>query len=87
MDKVNCWDFLECGRETEGSCPVLVESKLDGVNGGKSAGRVCWIIDGTFCRNEIQGTFMQKYRTCKECDFFKLVGSEEEEKLVFNIDI
>ena len=87
MDKVNCWDFLKCGRKADGSCPVPVENKLDGVNGGKNAGRVCWIIEGTFCRDKVQGTFMQKYETCKECDFFKLVSSEEGHKLVFDMNI
>ncbi len=87
MEKVKCWDFLKCGREVDGGCPVPVESRLDGVNGGKNAGRVCWIIEGTFCRDEVQGTFIQKFSTCKECDFFKLVGSEEGHELVFDMNI
>lgn len=82
--KVNCWEFMGCGREPGGQrvaemgvCPAAIESRLDGVLGGSNGGRCCWIVAGTFCRGEIQGTFARRYATCKECEFFRLVQTEE----------
>ena len=47
----NCWEHKKCGREPGGSeteslgvCPAAVESRLDGVHGGRNAGRACWIV-------------------------------------------
>ena len=41
--------------------------------GGISAGRTCWVVAGTFCDGEVQGTFGQKLKDCTLCDFFRLV--------------
>lgn len=84
MDKTNCWEFYDCGREPGGSnvrelgpCPVATEKKLDGVHGGTNAGRACWVVGGTLCNGKIQQTFLQKYDGCMECDFYKKVKEEE----------
>jgi chemotaxis signal transduction protein len=34
----------------------------------------CWIISGTFCRDEIQGSFHEKIDACRQCDFFRLAN-------------
>jgi len=54
---------MKCGREPggervaeEGVCPAVVDSEVDGVNGGKNGGRCCWAIVGTFCFGEAHGT-------------------------------
>jgi hypothetical protein len=80
MTKQNCWEFKNCGREPNGSkinelgiCPSATETRLDGVHGGKNAGRACWIVAGTLCSGKLQGTFAQKYHNCMECDFCKTV--------------
>jgi rubrerythrin len=82
--KLNCWEFKKCGREGEGFhaddlgiCPASKEERLDGVHGGISAGRACWVVAGTLCGGEIQGTFAQKIRNCKECTFYRKVCEEE----------
>ena len=48
--KTNCWEFKNCGRDLNGTradeldiCPVSAEIRLDGVHGGKNAGRACWV--------------------------------------------
>ena len=84
--KKNCWEHKECGREIGGInaaelgvCPAYEETRLNGVHGGRNAGRSCWAIAGTFCGNKVQGTFAEKEKTCLVCDFYKVVRSEEKE--------
>lgn len=88
MIKSNCWEVKNCGREQGGAkvdelgiCPASTEIRLDGVHGGKNAGRACWIIAGSMCGDKIQGTYAEKYANCTKCDFFMKVKSEENNKL------
>ncbi len=80
----NCWEYLKCGRQPQGhnveefgECPAALEERLDGEHGGVNAGRACWVVAGTLCGGEVQGTFAEKYKNCKECDFYKKVDKEE----------
>jgi len=82
--KLNCWEVMVCGRQPQGSrvrelgvCPAATESRVAGVNGGSMGGRCCWAIAGTLCNGEIQGTFVYKSRTCKQCRFYLSVREEE----------
>jgi len=84
MKKKNCWQFKSCGREPGGNkvkefgiCPASNEQKLHGTHEGNCAGRACWIIAGTFCGGEEQGTFASKYHNCEQCDFYLMVRQEE----------
>ena len=84
MLKKNCWEVNNCGREQGGTkvkelgvCPASVETKLDGVHHGKNAGRTCWVVAGTLCHSEPQGTFAQKNLKCEECAFYHQVRKEE----------
>lgn len=88
--KKNCWEFMKCGRqeggddvEKHGVCPAYEETRLDGIHDGKNAGRTCWLVSGTLCKDKVQGTFAQKQETCTKCKFYKYV--EEEEKRGFHI--
>ena len=85
-NKLNCWEFKKCGREpgginsnSLGVCPASNETYLDGIHGGKNSGRVCWIVAGTFCKGEIQGSFANKYHNCEKCDFYHTVKNDEKE--------
>jgi len=91
--KKNCWEVMECGREPGGKnvkrrgvCPAATDERLNGLHGGKNAGRACWVIAGTFCEGKVQGTFAQKYQDCTQCDFFRQVkmaeGSDYQTSLV-----
>lgn len=82
--KVNCWEFKQCGRQPQGPkvaemglCPASLEEALDDVHGGVNGGRSCWVVGGTYCKGEVQGTFAQKFKNCESCDFYQLVRKEE----------
>jgi hypothetical protein len=84
MSKTNCWEFKKCGRQPGGSkandlgvCPAAVETRVDGVNDGKNAGRSCWVLAGTMCGGAVQGSFASKLANCMSCDFYKAVLAEE----------
>lgn len=64
---MNCWEFMECGREAGGAhaeelgiCPVY-----------PFHGTHCARIAGTLCGGEVKGTCAQKIITCCDCDFYK----------------
>lgn len=82
--KLNCWEYMQCGREpggsnalTKGVCPASTSENLDGVNFGKKGGRICWLVAGTFCDGKIQGTFAEKKESCRECSFYKEIQAAE----------
>jgi len=84
MRRLNCWEFMKCGREPGGEkadelgvCPAATEERYDGIQGGKNAGRVCWLIAGTMCNGKVTGTFALKYSDCKKCPFYNKVKKEE----------
>lgn len=82
--RLNCWDFMRCGRQLGGHhvsdlgiCPATQETRLDSVHGGHNAGRSCWVLTGTLCKGEVQGTFARKFKSCQICDFYQMVKKEE----------
>lgn len=84
MTKLNCWEFMKCGREPGGAnaqelgvCPAASDTRYDGIQGGKNAGRVCWVVVGTMCEGEVEGTFAKKFLDCKKCEFYRKVTREE----------
>ena len=84
MAKMNCWEFKNCGRQPQGPkademglCPASTDTRLDGIHDGVNSGRACWVISGTLCNGEEQGTFAIKEGNCTHCDFYKVVVSEE----------
>ncbi len=63
-----CWKILKCGREVggahvvdQGVCPA---NKLN-------AGDACWLIAGTFCGGEVQGSHAQKQNACMLCEVYR----------------
>ena len=81
---LNCWDSKKCGRQPGGSrvsdlgaCPASTAAKADGLNGGRNGGRICWALTGTLCGGKVQGTFAQKLANCMECEFYRLVQTEQ----------
>ena len=83
--KQNCWEFKKCGREQGGPhakefgpCPVVSYTALNGLHGGKNAGRACWVVAGSLCGGKVQGSEEQKRKACWECDFLHQVKKEEE---------
>lgn len=91
---INCWEFKECGREPGGKnvedlgvCPAATETSLDGFHRGDNAGRVCWVIAGTFCGGKVQGTYADKSGNCEQCAFFQQVLVEEDTTLQESSDL
>ena len=89
--KTNCWEYKKCGREPGGSksielgiCSAATESIMDGVHGGSNAGRACWVVAGTLCGGELQGSFAMKFQECEKCDFYMEVRNEEFPKFEYS---
>ena len=83
-NKINCWDYMQCGREPGGDqvdrlgvCPAAGSPVFNGLNQGKNAGRACWLVAGTFCNGEIQGSFTDKQESCENCEFYKKIHGGE----------
>lgn len=88
-DDINCWEYMKCGREFDGKnvaelgvCPVLENNALHGTHGGIKAGRCCWIVAGTLCNGDIQGTYASKHESCRKCNFYKKVKSQGKNKIM-----
>ena len=84
MNSQNCWEFKQCGREHGGArakelgiCSAATTTEADGINGGHNGGRLCWVVAGTLCKGNVQGTFAQKLKNCIECDFYTKVREKE----------
>lgn len=80
---VNCWDYMNCGREPGGPnvaslgvCPAAEPSHLDGMNGGVNGGRACWWVAGTLCEGTVAGSYADKFDDCQQCDFYIEVTGE-----------
>lgn len=81
---MNCWEYKKCGRQPGGAkvselgvCPAATEPKLNGIHGGRNAGRACWVLAGTLCGGKVQGTFAAKLANCMDCEFYKSVRGSE----------
>ena len=64
---MDCWEFMECGRELCG----LKVYELGICRAYPSDGKRCARIAGTLCGGKIQGTYAMKIFDCLECDFYK----------------
>lgn len=85
MNRVNCWEYTNCGRQPGGPrakelgiCPVTTSQDLNGAHGGMNAGRACWVVAGSLCGGKVQGSYAQKLANCWRCDFMNGVKREEE---------
>ena len=67
---IKCWIAKECGKK---EYPAY-----------ENRDHRCWMISGTFCRNEIQGSFHEKIEACRQCDFYHAM---QEQEAVFTIGI
>ena len=82
--KLNCWEMMNCGREPGGYtadilgiCPAASAEECNDINGGKNAGRICWAIAGTFCKDKAHGCQAAAIATCMTCEVYEKVKSEE----------
>jgi len=94
MGKLNCWEFMSCGREPGGVnadelgiCPASTYMPFHDIHGGTAAGRTCWAVAGTMCRGKVSGTFARKLRDCKKCRFYCHVIEQEGERILLTVDL
>ncbi len=94
MNKKNCWEYKQCGREAGGArigelgvCPAAETAAVDGIHGGRNGGRCCWVVAGTFCGGQVQGVYASKLANCIDCDFYRLVSEEESGRRVDSMEI
>ena len=66
MKNIRCWEYKKCGRETGGSrihehgpCPGALSPDVH-----------CWLVAGTMCSGNVEGTFALKYESCIICDYY-----------------
>lgn len=92
--KLNCWEYKKCGREPGGKnadelgvCPVAEEQTADGIHGGEKGGRCCWVVAGSLCKGQKQGTYAEKFGECHKCDFYNMVRNEEQPEFKVGITI
>ncbi len=90
MARANCWEMLLCGREPGGKkakdlgvCPASTDKKMNGLNTGSNAGRICWAVAGTLCGGKVQGEFATKIANCLSCEFYNKVLNEEKEFVMY----
>lgn len=55
-DLLKCWEHKKCDKS---ACPSFESDDLR-----------CWQNAGTFCSDEVQGIFANKYGDCRKCDVF-----------------
>ena len=84
MHKLNCWEFMKCGKEEHGEklngsgpCPVSVESSAHGLNGGVNGGRICWVITDILHQCDVNCSHVHHKSSCFSCEFRYKVTAEE----------
>jgi len=63
-ERINCWE--------DRKCTVFEKSPAY-----PNQGRICFSVNGTLCRGEVQGGYFDKVNACKEkCDFLKKIDPD-----------
>jgi hypothetical protein len=82
--KLNCWEFMKCGREGRNGkkvrsdiCPVASSASGNGLNGGLNGGRICWMIAGTCCNRNGGCSARNRKSSCVSCEFRSMVIKQE----------
>ena len=85
MQKLNCWEYLNCGYDNNDKnkvCPAVLRGEYDGINNGKHAGRICWAVVGTFKNSKVSCCIAEKLKDCLHCKFLKYVNNQEGREFV-----
>ena len=54
---------MKCGRDATRDCPAVK----------KDAGYMCWVVAGTMCGGEAQGSYVEKVGNCRKCSYYQYV--------------
>jgi hypothetical protein len=60
-----CWVVRKCAKETRQNCPAW-EFRT---------GNLCWFINGTICEGEVQDSWQEKMKICRQCGVFQPILS------------
>ena len=63
---MNCWEFMECGREVGGTKVYELGICVAYPNDGKR----CAEVTGTLCGGKVQGSYNMKIFDCIKCDYY-----------------
>ena len=55
-----CWVIRRCPEEARQRCPAWEFQ----------AGHLCWFINGTICRGEVQPSWREKMELCRQCKVY-----------------
>jgi signal transduction histidine kinase len=55
---LKCWEVFKCDKK--------------GCSAYKSINLMCWLLSGTQCGDEMNGTFLEKIEICFDCEVFKV---------------
>ncbi|OCC15668.1 hypothetical protein DBT_1019 [Dissulfuribacter thermophilus] len=55
-----CWELKKCPDEIKNICPAWEFN----------AGKLCWFINGTFCKSCSKKSWEEKIKLCKQCSVF-----------------
>ncbi|MFQ6078548.1 MAG: helix-turn-helix domain-containing protein [Thermodesulfobacteriota bacterium] len=58
--KKPCWTIRRCPVEMRRNCPAWEFQ----------SGHLCWFINGTLCQGEVQESWHEKMKMCRQCDVF-----------------
>jgi hypothetical protein len=58
-----CWVIRKCPPEIKRKCPAWEFQ----------AGQICWFINGTICRGEVQKSWQKKMKVCRQCEVFRFM--------------
>ncbi len=56
-----CWVIRKCPMEMRRNCPAW---EFQG-------GHLCWFINGTICEGEVQESWHEKMKMCRQCEVFQ----------------
>ncbi len=82
MNKNNCWQFMQCGKElgglkaADGVCPVAAKASEDDQGNGGLGGRLCWILAETL-QYTVRCSEHHHPSSCFSCEFRYKVMTEE----------
>jgi len=62
----NCWVIKKCTADQKKKCPAWEYH----------AGKLCWLIPGTICDRDSQGSWQEKMKTCRGCEVLQTVLDE-----------
>jgi len=62
----SCWETQGCSLEICRKCPAWEYQ----------VGDLCWFINGTICRGEVQSNWGQKMKICRKCKVFRSMFPE-----------